>query len=282
MSSISIGDLSNAFLQQKRSVALREDLFRLSEELSSGRVADVRDILAGNHSYLTGLERSLEVLGGYSVANSEAEYLTAAMQLSLEQIQNISGDLAVDLLLAGGGPIAAVAGNPSDNARVQLIGIVNSINDDIAGRSLFAGTATDRPPLPDADVLIDTLRTVVTGLTSPTDIIAAAEAWFASPAGYDAVIYSGSNTALAPFNLSQTEQVSLDVKANDDAIKGSLMYTALAGLVDDPALALNVPQQSDMLRLLGENLQSNQDRITRLRAKIGFVEETCGIDFRPE
>ncbi len=273
MNSTSIGDLSHAFMMQRRSVSLRNDLFRLTDELSSGQVADVRGVLAGNHSYLTSLERSLEVLGGYSVANSEAAYMTGAMQVSLERVQDIGGKLGIDLLLASGGPIGVVAGNPSENARVQLSGIINSLNDDIAGRSLFGGTATDRPPLPDAQVLIDTLRPVVSGLATPDDILAAATTWFNDPAGFDAVIYNGSGTAIAPFMLSETEEVTLDVKANDEALKGLLMNVTVAALASDPALGLDVPGQSELFGLLGEGMRTDQDRITALRSRIGFTEE---------
>lgn len=272
MSSVSLGDLAQSFMLQRRSVDLRQEMSKLTDELSSGRVNDVRDVLAGNHNYLTGLERQLEVLEGYSVANGEAAYLTGAMQASLDRIQSFAGDLGLDLLLASGGPIGVVAGNPSENARIQLEGIINSLNDDIAGRSLFSGTATDRPPLESADVLIDQLRLAVAGQTTPEDIVTAATAWFDDPLGFDALVYTGGDTALAPFVLSETEIVSLDVRANDPALKNMLMHTALAALADDPALALSVPAQSELFGLTGIGLQSNQDQLTSLRSAIGFTE----------
>ena len=272
MSSVSLGDLAQSFMLQRRSVDLREEMSKLTDELSSGRVNDVRAVLAGNHNYLTGLERQLEVLQGYSVANGEAAYLTGAMQASLDRVQSFSGDLGLDLLLASGGPIGVVAGNPSENARIQLEGMINSLNDDIAGRSLFSGTATDRPPLESADVLIDQLRLAVTGQTTPEDILAAATAWFDDPLGFDALVYTGSDTSLAPFVLSDTEVVALDVRANDPALKNMLMHTALASLADDPALALSVPDQSELFGLTGIGLQSNQDQLTSLRSAIGFTE----------
>jgi flagellar hook-associated protein 3 FlgL len=273
MSSSSIGDLSQSFLFQRRSVELRRDLSRLTDELSSGKVADVRNVLAGNHNYLTGLERSIETLKGYSVANSEAAYLTGAMQLSLERVQGFGGQLGLDLVLASGGPIGVVVGNPSENARTQLQGIVSSLNDDVAGRSLFGGTATNRPPLQNADSLISQLRTAVSGQTTPADIMAAAELWFADPLGFDSLVYSGSFNSLAPFSLSETEMASLDVKANDPAIKNLLMHTAVAALADDPVLGLDVNARSELFGMAGLGLQSNQDQIVSLRSRIGFVEE---------
>ncbi|WP_300011768.1 flagellin [uncultured Roseobacter sp.] len=277
MKSTSLGDLAQSFMLQRRSVELRQEITRLTDEMSSGKVADIRQVLSGNHNYLTGLERSLEVLAGYSVANTEATYFTGAMQSALERVQDSGSDLGIDLLLASGGPIGATSGNPSENARTQLQGMINSLNGDIAGRSLFAGTATDSTPLPDADALIAQVRAVVAGQTTPEDIIAAAETWFADPAGFDATAYSGSNTALAPFVLSDTERVTLDVRANEDAIKNVLMHTTISALADDPLLALDVPEQSELFGLTGIGLQSNQDELTSLRSRIGFTEERIAM-----
>ncbi|WP_187428391.1 hypothetical protein ROLI_038930 [Roseobacter fucihabitans] len=277
MSSISLGDLAQSFMLQRRSVSLRENMSRLTDELSSGQVADVREVLSGNHNYLTGLERSLEVLDSYSVANAEVTYFTGAMQTALDSVQTFGSDLGLDLIMAGGGPIGVVSGNPSDNARIQLQGIIKSLNGDIAGRSLFSGTATDQAPLPSAEDLIAQVMTVVAGQTTPEDIVAAAEAWFADPAGFDAMSYAGSTTALAPFVLSETERVTLDIRANDDALKELLLHTTVAALGSDPALGLDIPDQSKLFGITGIGLQSNQDQLTSLRAKIGFTEERIAL-----
>lgn len=272
MNSISLGDLSQSFMLQRRSVSLRQDMSRLTDELSSGKVSNVKDVLSGNHNYLSALERSLEVLDGYSVANSEAAHLTATMQASLNRVQDFAGQLGLDLILASGGPVGVIAGSPPENAATQLQGIVNSLNSNIAGRSLFSGTATDQPPLVSADTLLDELRAVVGGQPTPEDIVLAAEAWFADPMGFDDLIYAGSDTALAPFVLSETERVSLDIRANDPALKNVLMYTTLAALADDPALGLTVPQQSELFGIAGLALQSGQDLLTDVRSRIGVAE----------
>ena len=109
--------------------------------------------------------------------------------------------------------------------------------------------------------------------------------------GFDDLIYAGSDVALAPFVLSETERVSLDVRANDPALKNVLMYTTLAALADDPALGLTVPQQSELFGIAGLALQSGQDLLTDVRSRIGVAEariekisarnqaEATGIEF---
>jgi flagellar hook-associated protein 3 FlgL len=257
---------------QRRSVALRGNLHQLTDELTSGRVADVRDVLSGNHNYLSGLERSLAVLDGYSVANTEAAYYTGAMQNALDRVQDFSGQLGIDLIMAGGGPVGVIAGSPSENATTQLDSIINSLNEAIAGRTMFAGTATGGLALADTETLLTNLQAAVAGQTTPEDIIAAADTWFADPLGFDSSIYIGSDTALAPFVLSETEQVSLDVRANDQTLKEILKNTAVAALANDASLGLTVRQQSELFGMVGLALQSNQDQLTDLRSEIGLAE----------
>lgn len=272
MSSVSLGDLSQSFLTQRRSVELREAMSKLTDELSSGKVSDVKEVLSGNQNYLTDLERSLKVLEGYSDANSEAAYYTSTMQTALERVQDFAGQLGLDLILAGGGPVGVIAGSLPENAQTQLEGMINSLNSDIAGRSLFAGTTTDRNPLESADTLLTNLSAVLVGAGSPQDIIDTAQLWFDDPAGFDTLIYAGSNTALAPFSLSDTERVSIDVRANNPAIKQTLLYTAVAALADDPALGLDANGKTELFRLAGLGLQTGQDQITDVRARIGIAE----------
>ncbi len=272
MSSVSLGDLSHSFLLQRRSVSLRQDLARLTDELSSGRVADVRDVLSGNHNYLSGLERSIAVLEGFSVATTEATFFTGAVQTSLDRIQEFSGQLGIDLIMASGGPVGVISGSPSENAEKQLESIMNTLNGAIAGRSMFAGTATDGPALESTETLLTELMTAVSGQTTPEDIIAAAETWFSDPAGFDALIYTGSDTALAPFSLSETESVSLDIRANDPTLKEVLKNIAVAALASDPTLGLSVKQQSELFGIVGLGLQSDQDLITDLRSRVGLAE----------
>ncbi len=272
MSSVSLGDLSQSFMLQRRSVSLRTEMSRLTDELSSGRVADVRTVLEGNHNYLSELERSLSAFSSYTVSTSEASYFTATIQNSLDRVQEFSGQLGIDLILAGGGPVGVISGSPSENAETQLISIVNTLNGAIAGRSIFAGTATDGAALEDADTLLTELMTAISGQTTPEDILTAADTWFSDPAGFDALIYSGSDTALAPFVLSDTESVSLDVRANDESLKEVLKNVAVAALADDPALGLSVPQQSQLFETIGLDLQSKQDQLTDLRSRVGLAE----------
>ncbi|WP_420010903.1 hypothetical protein [Tateyamaria sp.] len=59
MSSLSLGDLAQSFMLQRRGADLKAEMSRLNAELTSGQVSDVKAVLAGNVSYLTDIENDL-------------------------------------------------------------------------------------------------------------------------------------------------------------------------------------------------------------------------------
>jgi flagellar hook-associated protein 3 FlgL len=63
------------------------------------------------------------------------------------------------------------------------------------------------------------------------------------------------------------------VRANNAAIKEVLLHLSVAALADNATLGLSVPQKSELFGINGLGLQSNQDQMTDLRARIGFVEQ---------
>jgi flagellar hook-associated protein 3 FlgL len=273
MSSISLGDLAQNYMLQRRGSALRTEMSRLNEELASGRVADVKQILSGNMNYLTDLESSISHMRGYKVSSTEAAQFTGAMQTALELVGSTSSDLGNNLLTVTASSLDIVAKQTTVEAREQLNTIVATLNTDFAGRSLFAGTAFEQAPLASADDLLDQLRTVMTGVVGAPAKLAAVDAWFSDPAGFDATIYQGSAEAMSPFRLSEHENVAVDVRANNDAIKAVLRNVAVAALADDPALGINATERSTLLISAGEGLLSNAESYTAMRANIGFVEE---------
>ncbi|MDG1470181.1 MAG: flagellin [Ascidiaceihabitans sp.] len=272
MNGLSIGDLANSFLLQRRGTALKTEMSRLTQELATGQVTDIKTVLAGNFSYLSDIENSMKTLAGYKVAGAEATQLSGTMQAVLENVQNISSDFAADLLAVSSGGLDSIAQQSATEARQQLGSVVSALNTNFAGRNLFSGTATNTVPMPTSDTIIDALRTELAGVTGSASKAAAAKAWFDDPAGFDTVIYQGSNDALAPFRLSDTEDISLDIRANSEELKEVIRHLALAGLANDASLSIDAAERSDILLASGEGLIKAQDNLTALRANVGFTE----------
>ncbi len=272
MPSLTIGDLAQSFMLQRRGASLKTEMSRLTEELSTGRVSDVKSVLAGNFSYLTDIERDMKALDSYKVSTTEATQFTGAVENALERVQSITGTLANTLILAGGSSVSSVVDQASNDARADLDALVSTLNADLAGRNLFSGAATNTTPLiSDADIL-DAVRTVVTGQASADSARAAAQVFFNDPAGFEALAYLGSDTALAPFQLSKDTDLALDIRAIDPALKDALMNTALAALADDAAMTLDPDEKKKLMLGAGERLLNAQDQIIALRADVGFAQ----------
>jgi flagellar hook-associated protein 3 FlgL len=272
MSTTSLGDLAQSFTLRQRNATLRTEMSRLTEELSTGRVSDVRQVLQGNYSYLTDLERKLDVLNGYKVTTTEATHFAAATQSALERVENIGEALSSSLITSGNSAVGTAVKDTVAEARNALEALMATLNTKVSGRSLFGGTATDRPPLADADDLLSALGTALSGATNVADIQTAAQAWFDDPAGFDALIYQGSDTALSPFALSDTEKVSLDVRATDPRLKDLVRLVAVTALADDASLTLSTPDKAQLFVESGTMMLGARDGVISLRAGVGYAE----------
>jgi flagellar hook-associated protein 3 FlgL len=273
MSVTNLGDLSQSYSMRLRNVSLRQDIDRLTTELASGQVADVRDVLAGNYSYLSDIERRSSNLEGYTIATTEAQLYAGAVQNALGAVDQFGSDLSFNLLIAGNSAIGVSGSNTAAEAQSALEGMIGAINSDSAGRYLFSGAATDQPPLANADTLLTAMRTAFAGAATPDDLLTAADTWFADPAGFEATMYQGSSDPLAPFGLSQSDKVTLDLRAVDPKLREVLKLAAVVALADDPAFGFDIDSQSELFTKSGQALIAGQEDIISLRANVGFVEE---------
>jgi len=273
MRAMNTGDMAHNFMLQKRNIALKQDINRLTDELASGQVADVRSVLNGNFSRLTDIERTLDVLKGYKVATAEATHFASGVQNALERVGTLGEELSQSLLLSGATTVGASGATEiATEAEKTLNSMINSINTRVSGRALFAGTATNTSPLASADDLLNALRSAIGGALTPDDMIAASKVWFDDPAGFSATVYQGASQSLAPIALSDTESVALDIRGNDPELRESLRSASLAALATDPVFGFTPGQQSELFAKAGTEMIGARDQVTFLRARVGFTE----------
>ncbi|SPJ26898.1 flagellin [Falsiruegeria mediterranea] len=272
MNMSSIGDLARTMMFQNRSTELRNEIASLTDELATGRVADVSAHLNGEFSHLADIEHSLERLDSFSTATAEAGLFASTMQRSLENLDKRTGDLAHSLTTIGSFGQDINRTQASAQAQSELGAMIGSLNQSVAGRSLFAGVATDQVPLGSADTLLQEARTAIAGSTTADDVITAARNWFNDPAGFESVIYQGSNQSLAPLSVGKNDEVSLTLRADNPAIREVLLNTTLAALASDGAVGLNDAEQTELFKRTGAGLTKAKDDIIGLRADVGHAE----------
>ncbi len=268
----SVSDLSQSHSMQTRTTKLKTEIERLTQELSSGQVADVRTALGGNMAYVNDLERSLQKNGSYEKVTVEAGQFAGSIQTALEHVNTLSTELGSALLVSASSGFGETSDLVAREAEESLQAVIGALNTSVGGRALFGGTATDASPLVSAEELMAAVSNAVAGAGSVDDILAAAEAWFDDPAGFGSIGYQGSDTSLAPVALSEHESARFDLRADDPALRDVLRAFALVAIADDPAMGLTQAQRGDLYQKSAAAVFEAQDGVVDLQASTGVTE----------
>jgi flagellar hook-associated protein 3 FlgL len=271
----SIGDLAQLFQARRQHADLQKTALRLSQEVTTGKVADLAATLRGDFSALADLDRRLARLDAFRTTAAEAGLFAQAQQESVGQVQAMTQALAQVLIAAPMNATESLAQAAAVEARTKLDSAVAALNTSVAGQHVLSGATTDRPPLAGAQDLLDALAVAVSGQVTAADIEAAVTAWFDAPAGgggFLDVIYRGSTSALAAWPVGQDARVSMDLRADDPALRSALKGLALAALVAEPAVPGDLATRTALVQRAGETLTAADAGLTELRARIGSAE----------
>lgn len=268
----SLGDLAQSYSMQSRNTALKTDIQRLTQELASGKISDVRDAMGGNTAYANDIERHLKKLDGFDLATREASQLAAGMQGALSRINDVSTSFRNTLLTSSNSALGETHSTVISQARGSLEDVISALNTNVGGRSIFAGMATDTSPIATPQTLITNLTTAMAGAGNVDDMLTAATAWFDNPAGFGATSYLGSSTSLAPIPISDGDTAQLDVRGDSPEIRAVLKNLALVSVANDPALGLTAAQKNELLVKVTPDALGANEGIIDLQTTIGFSE----------
>ncbi|MEQ6203052.1 flagellin [Sulfitobacter sp. HNIBRBA2951] len=268
----SLSDLSRSYSMQSRNASLKADIQRLTVELASGQTENVRDAVGNNSSYISDLERSLTKLDGYELATLETRQFATSAQTALSFISDLNIGFSSTMLGTTNSALGETTDAAVNQAQTSLDDVIGALNTDVAGRRLFSGVATDTAPIASSDDLLAGLRAAMTGAGTVDDMLAAADAWFADPAGFGTTGYLGSDTSMAPVALSDEDSAAFTLRADEPALRDVLRNMAVAALTTDPALALTEAQQSELLQKTSDDVLSSTEALIGLQTETGFLE----------
>ncbi len=274
MVDFTLGDLSRNFVLRRQNTFLKQNLERLTQELSSGRTTDVAAHLSGRLAPLSDLEHESKILKSQSVVVAELQSQASVIQTALKNIQDQTSNLADDLAVASVSISAANVDALSSEAKATLESVISSLNTRYSGRSLFSGTTVDISPIENIDGILSGLAAAIAGETTAADVLAAADNYFdASGGGFEADIYLGATENLSPVSLGSGDSVVLDVRADDPVFRTTLKAVALSAMLGDLSGSLDIAEQRRLAENLAELTLSNQSQITGLRAELGYAEQ---------
>ena len=272
MNSFSLGDLAQTFMLQRRGAELKADFSRVTEEVASGQVSDVKSVLRGNTGYLSEIENDLQTLSGYRVATVEAAQFADASQTALELVNSSVERLSSIFFAMPNNAFGAVLDQFSNDAETEMATIVSALNTTSGGRSVFAGRATDRSALEDVDVILDALRAATATAMTPEELKTQVDQWFSDPLGFATVAYTGTDEALVPFRVGNDETVEVRVTANDAAFRDILKQVSIAVISEDASFGFSTSERQGLLRDSGQGLFQVQTDLTAVRASVGSAQ----------
>lgn len=272
-----IGDLAQSLMTRRHGAALQSRLGQLTQELSTGRTADIRQHLKGSIGPLADLENQLALNTAHRSASTEASVQATAMQAALDHVQTQLRDMSAVALLVTGGAGEPGLASVARAARGGLDAMVSALNGEVAGRPVFGGTALDRAPLMGADDILNAARAAVSAATDAAGAVAALDTFFDAPGGaFDALVYRGGTEDTAPVRLGGGESVQLAIRADDPVLRGAIKGAVMAALAGDGALTLADGDRLSLLRTASDGMLSQVDGLTGIRADLGFAEDRIG------
>lgn len=271
MVALSMGDLAQTFMLRRQNLAVKQDLQRLSYEVTTGISRDITARVSGDLGALSGIDTALARLSGYTAVTTEAGLFAASMQTALGTINEMASDLSTHLLSASNGAADNRIDAVGADAEQKLQAALSTLNTQVGDRSLFAGTATNGAAVIDANSLLSALGVAVSGAISGADVEAAVTAWFASPTGYDAVAYQGGSS-LNAVAISPGEEAQIEITAQDPALRDTIKGLAMAALLNRGVLAGQPQGRQDLAQRAGLRLMENGGDRADLTARLGLTE----------
>ncbi len=268
----SLGDMAQQFTSMRNSSAIKTELARLSESLSTGQVTDITTHLGGETARFAGLQYSLTQLDAYAQVASETQQYLSNVQIALEQVDSVRDSISERLLLVNDASISAQIDEAASSARASFETIVSNLNTQVADRALFGGANVQGPPLAPVEDMLAAMIAAIGGATDQATIVAAVETWFDDPAGGFATMGYLGDTGPAPERrVSETRTFEMEARADDPAVIAVLKGAALAALADDLP-ALDREAKSALLQDAGSRLFVASIDLVGLQASVGFTE----------
>jgi flagellar hook-associated protein 3 FlgL len=153
------GALSQGSVRTRQTASMLTSLKTTAEDLqrqlSTGKIADTYSAQGAGRFRSLDLRAKLAGYDGFSATIQDAELRLKLMDLSITRLQKSASDTRSDLLSAGSTFDVKGKTTAQTGAEQRLSEAVDLLNQNIDGRYLFAGRASDTKPVLPASVLLD-------------------------------------------------------------------------------------------------------------------------------
>lgn len=264
-----VGDLAQNLLIRKQGSGLRNEVAKLTADLTSGERSDLAKSLRGNFVPLGALEHDLKVYSAYETIQRETATLFTVAQDTLESIRSTVQGTGPKILVALTGANSIALDAALDDAHTQLRTVMERANLTHSNRAVFSGDAYSESPLESPETLLSELRLATAAATNTAQFQTAVDDFFADGGAFDTLIYNGSNTLAGSVQIDNYNSVELSIKANDSGFKQMFKGLSTLSLASSSDIPLDIQSIRSIISDASETLISSEDDIITMQSIVG-------------
>lgn len=273
MPAYTIGDLRHHFQTAQTGKRLKGDLNELVQELTTGKKQDLTAHLGAQQSNLASLDRRLTLYDRYIEANTQTSRTLDAMQVALTAVEDQRATSSDALLVITAASTPQQLERAAQTALHSFERVTNSLNTRLGDKTLFGGNTVDQAPLSDPDTMLSDLKGALSGLTTAGAISAAIDTWFDAPGGgFETIGYQGDTSGYQTRPTDLGQDISLTMRADDQATRDVLKALAKGALAADTTLGLPQDVAQHLQQQAGLDLLGSAAGLATAQARLGHVE----------
>ncbi|NIY71376.1 hypothetical protein HCZ30_02885 [Marivivens donghaensis] len=265
----SIGDLARSFVSQRHNTLMRQEMNVLTQEITTGEARDVARKAGNTAPELVAINSLLKISEAYASGAQQTGQFLSTVQTALEHLEAERSTVAVSLIAINANSTAQDVTLAADHAKAAFGSIVNTLNTQFSGQSLFAGTAQGAA-FEDPATIIESAKLAISVAINPAGAIAALDAWFDDPAGF-AAVYLGATGPHTTRKVDAGVEVTISARADDQGIKDMLKGALLGALA--PELGFDHAGTASLMQSGGATLLDAGSGLAALRGQTGLAEE---------
>ena len=267
-------DLTKLLIFQDRSDFLNAKITNLSQELVTGRLANLGQDRTAHIPRIQYLEHQFEVISAYETVQQDANSYFDQVDLSIEKMQKQVQDVGQTLFQSiGSNAQTPIAKTEKLTLTLTLFeNLISALNRNSPSGFLFSGSKTTQAPFPKAKDIVDQIKSFSSGSVSKAELVDKLDEWFDGPSSiFQREIYKGSQTGIKSFQISPDMSAQLELRANDLRFRNLLKSAALAVVATTGTISKN--EQKNALEFAAEGLLSANDVLIEIRAGLGSLKE---------
>ncbi|CTQ33637.1 flagellin [Jannaschia rubra] len=255
------------------SAETRARLDVLTEELSSGRVADAGRAVGSEFSTVSRVSHLLRTHDARAAALGQAstwlEVAQSALAVVSEAGDRVSSELVSALTPGSRAQIDGIA----RTALGALSDIASTLGQTMNGRAVFGNGDPSGEPLIDVDRMIAETSALAATATDVASLTQAFDAYFASGGGIDAGVLRSYPADPVRFPLGDGTAVEVPVSVGDASIRHALRQAALVAALPDVGFPIDADVRGRLTSDLVGRAGTAAAGLVATRADLGSTEE---------